>query len=126
MLPITRTGQRVVGRVRDRIGARGIVIEVGQDGGKGHHLHRVGIALRTQLVDGFGDGGEGLWEEELLVGGRGEAGLAVGGIDGDALVFADEDGDVGVVGPLIPVVPLVEVFHEVGGLVVVVEVIHGA
>ena len=52
--------------------------------------------------------------------------MAIGCVDGDALVFADEDGDVRVVGRLLPVVPLVEVFDEVGRLVVMVEVVHGA
>ena len=69
LLPITRTGQRIVGSIRNRIRARGIVVEVGQDRRKCHHLHGVGIALSTKLVDGFGDGGEGLGEEEFLMGG---------------------------------------------------------
>ena len=111
-----------VGAEADQVRGPVVPVEVLEAGRVGGHLDDVGVALRADEVDCFGDCGEKLRVGDVRWVAVVENGHAGWGVSLDDGVFADEDRDIFIPGRLLPVVEEVEVLEEEGGLCVVVQI----
>lgn len=89
-----------VGVEGDEVRGPVVPVEVLQRGRVGGEFDGVGVALGAEEVDAFGEGGEEAGVADVDGGGVGIVDYLAGSLDLDGRVFADEDGDIGVVGCL--------------------------